>query len=184
MKKNEQNKLIKSYAEALYETAAKNGEEALLLSESESFAAELASNSKIIGYLSNPIWDNQGKKEALTEIAAIKKMSKPMVGLLSVMADNGRVGMLVEVLKEFKQIYYHLKHIVPVTVNTVIELSESQKNSLMAALEKYTGNKVVVKYKIRPEILGGLLIECGSELIDDSVKGKLERMELLMKGTI
>ena len=42
MKKNEQNKLIKSYAEALYETAAKNGEEALLLSESESFAAELA----------------------------------------------------------------------------------------------------------------------------------------------
>ena len=45
------------------------------------------------------------------------------------------------------------------------------------------GNKVVVKYQIKPEILGGLVIECGTKFIDDSVKGKLERFELLMKGT-
>ena len=70
------------------------------------------------------------------------------------------------------------------TRGIVFSLSVRAMNNLAAAMEKYTGNKVVVKYQIKPEILGGLLVECGSELIDDSVKGKIDRLELLMKGTI
>ena len=67
-------------------------------------------------------------------------------------------------------------------VKTVAELSDAQKKKLTSAMEKYTGKKVVVDYQIRPELLGGLLIECDSKVIDDSIKGKIDRLTLLMKG--
>ena len=54
---------------------------------------------------------------------------------------------------------------------------------LKRSLEKWLQKKVVIKYTIKPEILGGLLVECGSIMFDDSLKGKLEKLELLMKGT-
>lgn len=184
MKKNEQSKLIRSYAEALYETAEKAGNAGAVLSEAGAFAAALSEKAEIAGYLSSPIWDNASKKEALNDIADERKLSKELRGLLDVMADNGRVNLLIKTLKEFEQVYYAEKHISQVSVKTAVELTEVQKNNLAAAMEKYTGNKVVVKYQIKPEILGGLLVECGSELIDDSVKGKIDRLELLMKGTI
>lgn len=99
------------------------------------------------------------------------------------MADNGRVALLPEVLKAYADVYYAENNISQVKVQTAIELSGKQKSDLVSALENYLGNKVVVKYQIKPEILGGLVIECGTKLIDDSIKGKLERLELLMKGT-
>lgn len=184
MKKNEQSKLIRSYAEALFEAAEKSGNVETVLSEAEAFYTALTEKPEIAGYLSSPVWNGSSKKEALEEIAKERGFSETMCGLLAVMAENGRAGLLIKVLSEFKQVYYLKKHISQISVKTAVELTESQKNNLASAMEKYTGNKVVVKYQIMPELLGGLLVECGSELIDDSVKGKLDRLELLMKGTI
>lgn len=42
--------------------------------------------------------------------------------------------------------------------------------------------KVVVNYEICPEILGGLIVKFGSSMIDDSIRGKLNRLEIMMKG--
>ena len=62
-------------------------------------------------------------------------------------------------------------------------MKKDQDERLKRCLEKWLQKKVVIKYTIKPEILGGLLVECGSIMFDDSLKGKLEKLELLMKGT-
>ena len=49
-------------------------------------------------------------------------------------------------------------------------------------LEELLSKKVIIKYKIKPEILGGLIIRYESDIIDDSIKGKLSRIETAMKG--
>ena len=46
----------------------------------------------------------------------------------------------------------------------------------------WLNKKVVVKYTVKPEILERMLVECSSLMVDDSVKGKLDKLELLMKG--
>lgn len=69
-----------------------------------------------------------------------------------------------------------------VEVESVKELSAAQDKKLQANLEKVLGKKVVVSYKIRPELIGGLRIKFGSEMIDNSVISKLNRLENVMKG--
>ena len=69
-----------------------------------------------------------------------------------------------------------------VEVQSAGALSPAQDKSLTAALEKMLSGKVVVNYQIRPEILGGLIVKFGSSMIDDSICGKLNRLEIMMKG--
>ena len=69
------------------------------------------------------------------------------------------------------------------SVTSAAVLKKDQDERLKRGLEKWLQKKVVIKYTIKPEILGGLLVECGSIMFDDSLKGKLEKLELLMKGT-
>lgn len=182
MKKNEQTRLIRSYAEALYEVSDASGLSEKVLEESSSFAADMVADPQIAMYLANPILSNNDKEQALSEVAKKRKMSKPMCGLLKTMAQNGRSDVLLYVMQDYKNIFYRKKNICPVLVKTVAELSDAQKKKLTSAMEKYTGKKVVVDYQIRPELLGGLLIECDSKVIDDSIKGKIDRLTLLMKG--
>ena len=144
-------------------------------------ADKLADN---IGELANPMWNNEGKKQALAEIAKKEKLCKTMTNFLQTVAENGRAGLLVEILREYENYFYKQRHITVATVKTVIDLSATQKAKLTKALEKYVGGEVIINCVICPEILGGLAVEIGSEMIDDSISGKLKRLELLMKGTV
>ena len=182
MKKNEQTKLVRSYAEALYEASDTRGVSEKVFDETVSLAADFALDPQIVKYLANPIWNDADKEKALAEIAKKRKLSQPMCGLLKTMARNGRANILFYVLQDFRNIFYRKKDICPVLVKTVAGLTESQKKKLLSAMEKYTGKKVVIDYQIKPEILGGLLVECDSKIIDDSIKGKIDRLTLLMKG--
>ncbi len=184
MKKNEQNKLIGSYAEALYKVSESSGVADEVLSSAESMYNELKQDARVAEYLSSPMWNNEAKRNALIAIASDKRLPQPLVGLFNTLAVNGRSGLLIEVLDKFKYVYYSHKNITPVKVKTAIELSETQKHNLIAAMEKYTSGKVVVDYAVCPDILGGMLVECGSKQIDDTIRGKLNRLELLMKGTL
>ena len=69
-----------------------------------------------------------------------------------------------------------------VEVETVKQLSAAQDKKLQQNLEKILSKKVVLAYKITPEIIGGLRIKFGSEMIDNSLASKLNRLEIEMKG--
>ena len=85
-------------------------------------------------------------------------------------------------MQKFSDVYYRKNNILQVVVQSAVKLTSKQESNLVSALEKHFNNKVVVNYKINPEILGGLVIECDSKMIDDSIKGKLDRIKTLMKG--
>ena len=98
------------------------------------------------------------------------------------MAANGRFGELLPILEEFQHVWYRKNGYVEVSVQSAQALSNAQEKSLTANLEKMLSQKVVVNYEICPEILGGLIVKFGSSMIDDSIRGKLNRLEIMMKG--
>ena len=78
---------------------------------------------------------------------------------------------------------YHVKHnIIEVSVESVKSLSSAQEKKLLTTLEKKLNKKVVVNHVLNPELLGGLRIQYNSNMIDDSIMGKLNRLEIMMKG--
>ena len=59
---------------------------------------------------------------------------------------------------------------------------DSQKDALLAALRQAIGSKVQMDLRIDRGLIGGLVVKVGSRMIDTSLRSKLERLELAMKG--
>ena len=87
-----------------------------------------------------------------------------------------------KILDCFKHLDLQKRGILEVSAESVQELSDKQKQKLEKGLEKALNTPIIVNYKINPAILGGLSIQYNSVKVDDSVAGKLQRLEQIMKG--
>ena len=182
MKKISKSKIITTYAGALYGAAEEKKAVAKVLEDVKMLVDILKEDSSIVKYLSNPIWQNDSKDEALKQVSKKIGLDKETLNCLEIISTNNRFGELLPILEEFIHIWYAKNGYTEVAVQSVQELSPVQEEKLTAALEKVLSRKVILRQEIRPEILGGLIIKFGSSMIDDSIRGKLNRLEIMMKG--
>lgn len=182
MKKVSKSKIVSTYALALYKAAAEKNAVDQVWKDIDALCCVLSGDSETIGYLANPLWNISSKREAVKEIGAKLNLSGETVNCLEVIADNNRFSELLPILEGFRHIYYQKHNIEEVEVQTPKALTPAQDKQLKANLEKMLSKKVLINYAIRPEILGGLIIKYGSSMIDDSIQGKLNRLEIMMKG--
>ena len=164
MKKVSKSKIISTYASSLYQAAEETKKVDKVLKDVDS------------------LLEADSKRSAIAEIAKKLKLTNEIKSCLDILADNGRMSELSGILGEFKHIYYQQHNIEEVEVLTVKPLSVAQDKKLKTLLEKKLAKKVLLSYTIKPELLGGLVVKYGSSMIDDSIAGKLTRLEIIMKG--
>ena len=171
------------YATSLYEGAEECKKLPQVRSDVEVLQDILTESDKDFVLLNNPIWPLNAKTEIAASISDKLKLSKPAANLLKILIENHRVDDLGLILNQFKEYYNKKQNIADVTVETVTELSAAQDEKLKQKLSVLFNKDVVVNYHLNPQILGGLIIKCGTVLIDSSVKHRLDSLEQLMKGT-
>lgn len=182
MKKDSKTKIAAVYSLALYEAAIEKKALASVHADVLVLLDVMAQEMDFLKYFSNPLWDVVAKKEALKAIAHKLKISGETLSCLDVVADNNRFAEMRLILEEFVHLYYRKHDVAEVDVSSVKALNAAQDKKLIASLEKRFGKKVVVNYILNPDLLGGLRVRCGSDMIDDSISGKLNRLEMMMKG--
>ena len=182
MKKISKAKIISTYASSLYQAAEQTGLVERVLKDTELLQDLLSQDKQIVSYLSNQVWAVDSKKAAVAEIAKKLKLSQEVTSCLEILAENGRMAELSGILAEFKHIYYRQHGIEEVEVLTVKALNAAQDKKLKTLLEKKLSKKVLLTYTIKPDLFGGLIVKYGSSMIDDSIQGKLTRLEIIMKG--
>jgi F-type H+-transporting ATPase subunit delta len=67
-------------------------------------------------------------------------------------------------------------------VLTAQELSAAQRARVDEELRKAVGRKIAIDVHVDPSLLGGLIVKLGSRMVDASLKSKLHRLQLAMKG--
>lgn len=182
MKKLSKNKIAVTYATALYQVALAEKALEKVKSDVEKLDAIVKAEADFVKYLSNPIWDEEDKKEVLQKIAAKVGLSGETLRCLDVIVDNHRFAELTLILNEFSHVYYAKNNVQEVEVESVKNLNAAQMKKLQNNLEKNLQKKVIIAYKIQPELIGGLRIKYGSEMVDSSIASKLNRLEIVMKG--
>jgi len=69
-------------------------------------------------------------------------------------------------------------------VTAAVALTDRQTEALVDQLKKTMGAKVQVNVKIDPALLGGMIVKVGSRMVDSSLRTKLAKLQLAMKGTV
>ncbi len=182
MKKVSKTKIAATYATALYDAAFEKNVLDKVLEDVRKLIEVCRKDDEFVRYLANPVLDESDKKDVLAKTAKVLKLDEDTLRCLDIISENRRFGELAQILEEFVHIYYRRHNIAEAEVESVKKLSAAQVKKLTGNLEKFLGRKVVVSYKITPELIGGLRIISGSQMIDDSVESKLNRLEIMMKG--
>ena len=95
---------------------------------------------------------------------------------IKVMAENGRLLVLPEVLQQFNTLRDALEATVDVEVTSAATLSDEQLNKISAAMEKRLSRKVKLNCKIEKSVMAGVVIRAGDLVIDGSIRSRLERL--------
>jgi F-type H+-transporting ATPase subunit delta len=99
-----------------------------------------------------------------------------------IVAANRRLFALSSMIDAYLAELARRRGEVTAKVSTARDLTGAQRESLTEALRAIAGNKVQVDVSVDPSLIGGLVVQVGSRMIDNSLKTKLQRLQLAMKG--
>jgi F-type H+-transporting ATPase subunit delta len=101
---------------------------------------------------------------------------------LGVLAFNRRLGQLGAIIRAFNQLAADHRGETTAEVTSARPLDADQVAALKANLKSRLGRDIVVDLHVEPAILGGLVVKVGSQMIDGSIRTKLNNLALAMKG--
>ncbi|MCW2476554.1 F0F1 ATP synthase subunit delta [Candidatus Symbiopectobacterium sp. NZEC151] len=138
------------------------------------FAAEVTRNEQVAALLSGAMAPNM-LASTFIDVCG-DQLDEPGQNLIKVMAENGRLLVLPEVLEQFAQLRAAQESTVDVEVTSASALSESQLDKITSAMEKRLSRKVKLNCKIDKSVVAGVVIRAGDMVIDGSIRGRLERL--------
>lgn len=170
-------KLIsKTYATAIFEAAV---EENILESVKEELNAVseiFETNPDFFEFYNTPKITISERKQIIENIF-VGKVSDYVLNFLKILLDKRRTFHIKDIVADFNQIYDDHSGIVEAIVKSARELSDSEKETLRGKLEEISGKKVKLRNVIDTELIGGLYVSMGNQVIDGSIRKKLDEMK-------
>lgn len=170
---------VSTYAEALFEAAKEKNELEGVLEDLRDFNAALEESEELrLFFYGGRIPEREKRKaiDALTE-----GMSLSTRNFLKVLSDNGREEILYEVLLRYEELVKEHLGRIEVEVTTAVELSEESLSRLKERLGRILeGREVILETRVDPDLLGGAVFRFGGQMMDGSVRGRLESLRETM----
>ena len=110
------------------------------------------------------------------------KTALPVIGqnFLRTVLDNGRLSALPEIAAQFRALVNAQRGSSDAVVYSAFDIDAAALADLAAALEKRFGRKLDVQVRLAPELIGGVRVVVGDEVLDTSVKARLEQMKVAL----
>lgn len=144
--------------------------------------ATLAQSADFKALVSSPVIGRDEAGKAVAAVAAALKIDPLTANFLGVLASNRRLPQLPATIRDFQTLVSNHKGETRAEVTSAHPLSATQLKALSQQLRTRVGREVAVEAKVDPEILGGLVVKIGSQMIDSSIRTRLNRLALAMKG--
>ena len=166
--------LARPYAEALFQVATK-GDLNTARAEVDELAA-VAGNAQLRQFADAPKASAAQVFDVVTSVVKIP-LSDASKNLLRTVIENGRLSALPEIAAQFHALINAKSGVSDAIVESAFPISDAQLPDIVAALEKRFGRKLNATVQLVPELIGGIRVVVGDEVLDTSVKARLEQMK-------
>lgn len=171
------------YASALFELADNAKALDQVAQDLDTFKKLLAESAELSRLIASPVISRglQGKALlAVLDAAGVKGLTRSFIGTV---AANGRARELPAMATAYLAELARRRGETSAVVTSAVPLTPQQMQQLTDALRSVLGGgKVSLDAHVNPDILGGLVVKVGSRLFDSSIRSKLQRLQLAMKG--
>jgi len=170
------------YATALFELA----DQRKLLDE---VAADLATLSALINesadlrrMIRSPVLSRGMQAAAMASLVQQAGITTLTQNFVAIVAQNRRLFALPEIITGYRALLAKLRGEITAEVTAAQSLSAPQVDAINEQLKRAVGSKVAVQIRVDPAIIGGLIVKVGSRMVDGSLRTKLQRLQLAMRG--
>ncbi|XP_015431995.1 PREDICTED: ATP synthase subunit O, mitochondrial [Dufourea novaeangliae] len=165
------------YAIALYSAASKQKSLVNVEKDLVKFQNTINKDMKLNEFVRNPSIKRKDKVEALKTISSKMSLSKETTNLLALLAENGRLGKVNNIINAFKLIMAASRGEVVCEVITAKPLDADMKSKLEGALNGFLnkGQTIMLTAKVDPTIIGGMIVSVGDKYVDMSVASKIKK---------
>jgi len=171
------------YAKALYELARDSKVISSIAKDFESFKKLLQDNNSLKAMIQSPAVSKANKEDLILKILKKAKAHKLTLNFCGTLAKNGRLNLINEIIDVFLSEISRINGEVKAEVTSSFALDKSQQDEVKSAISKTTGvKKIVLSNNVDESLIGGLIVKIGSKMIDNSIKTKLNRLEIAMRG--
>ena len=176
------NATSKSYALALYEISEENSSVDMVENEMRGLNKLLNENLDFKKTILSPLITTEDKQSVLLKIAEQNNFSLPAKKFLGFVAKSNRLFFLEKIIKSFLNIVSHAKGELKARLVSSKELSAEEQKKIQDDFSKDLKSPLIIDYKYDPNLIGGLIIQIGSTMVDASIKTKLKKLETKMLG--
>jgi F-type H+-transporting ATPase subunit delta len=164
------------YANAVYDLASETG---TIQSWGDALGnlAALTANEDMRRLLASPDLGKQEKGELVIKVLG-DKLDTQQKNLVRLMADNGRLGLMADVLDQFEIARAKAENKLEAEVVSAYELSDAQQSELVKTLKSKLGCDVTLKVSVDDSLIAGVVIKAGDTIIDASMKSQLDSLAL------
>ena len=171
------------YATALFELANADNQLDQVADDLLRLDAMIKASKDLERLISSPIISRYDQGCALEIILKKAGMCELTLKFIGTIAKNRRLFSISEIIASFQsQLAYHFGESTAEVI-TAMALTEKQIKKISISLKKAIGSNIAIKAKVDESVLGGLIIKIGSQMVDGSLRTKLQQLRLAMKGT-
>jgi F-type H+-transporting ATPase subunit delta len=150
--------------------------------EIRSLLGLLESSEDLRQFLGNPLIKPDAKKAVIKQIAGAD-MNPLMRSFLSLLIDKGRILFLEGIGKQYLTQLRELNQTVLAEVTSAVPLSDAQQQTVREKVQAMTSaRQVEIETKIDADLIGGVVIKVGSQVIDASLRGQLRRLGIRLSS--
>jgi len=170
------------YAAALFGLARDEQQIDAVTRSLDTLEAATAESTDFKALVSSPLIGRAEAGRAIRALVPALGLDPISAKFLGVLADNGRLGELGAVIKAVRKLAADNRGETTAEVTSAHPLNDQQVARLKSNLKARLGRDVAVEAKVDPELLGGLVVRLGSQMIDASIRTKLNNLAMAMKG--
>ena len=165
------------YSLALYELASENNILSKVEEQSSSILNLMSSNKDFLNLIKDPTNNQEDLLKVINNISNDNKFETLLKNFLSFLITKKRFFYLEQILKSFIETCSQKRGELKAELKSAKKLSGEEISKITDELAKNFSSKIKLNYKHDQSLIGGLIVQVGSTMVDTSIKNKLKQIE-------
>ena len=170
------------YARSLFEVA-KDGDKLDVVREQLGQVADVLGETRDLQvFFFSPYFSTDEKVEGLGKV--LQDADETVANFLALLVEKHRMPALFRIRQRFEALWQEENKVLSVQITSAVELDESTVSSIGDRIGEKTGRKIQLRSAVDPDILGGLVLQVGNNVLDASIRNRLENLrKQVARGT-
>ena len=178
--KNFSSEISQRYALALYELSKENNQTDEFVANMTNFMKMFNSNRELKNFVKNPTYSVENQKIVFDKILSLMNFNKLVKNFFSVLIIKKRIFFLDQIIEEFLNLISIKRGEISGSLISSKEIDEKTILDIEKEISENIKRSIKLKSKIDKSLIGGVVVQIGSLMIDTSIKNKLQKYKKLM----